>query len=104
MLAVPLIEALTFWILLRRPYVSGPEQISVSRATSITVSTVEIKDLQTAVEITKSNLDDEDKPLTTLASKLRYVPSLFKYMIPLALVYFLEYFINQGMVSANIHI
>lgn len=99
MLSVPVLEALVFWILLRSPSDTSIDHVSDSRATSITASTVEIKDVQTAVEITKNNLDDEDKPLTTFASKLRYVPSLFKYMVPLALVYLLEYFINQGLVS-----
>ncbi|GMS98609.1 hypothetical protein PENTCL1PPCAC_20784, partial [Pristionchus entomophagus] len=36
------------------------------------------------------------------AEKWRAVKPLFSYMIPLALVYFAEYFINQGLVSAFI--
>lgn len=32
--------------------------------------------------------------------KVMYLPSLFKYMVPITLVYFLEYFINQGLVSS----
>lgn len=45
----------------------------------------------------------DDVPLSaTKASfldKLRDVPPLLKYIVPLTLVYFFEYFINQGLVS-----
>lgn len=33
----------------------------------------------------------------TLREKIRLIPSLLKYMVPLTLVYFSEYFINQGL-------
>lgn len=103
MLVVPLIEAAAFWIILRTPH--KKDYTIDSRATSITASTAEIKDVQTvttAVSVSKSSdLDNMEKPLTGVASKLRYMPSLFKYMIPISLVYFLEYFINQGMVSEH---
>ena len=35
--------------------------------------------------------------------KLRSLPKLLKYMFPLASVYFLEYFINQGLVSIYLY-
>uniref|UniRef100_A0A0B6ZW08 Battenin n=2 Tax=Arion vulgaris TaxID=1028688 RepID=A0A0B6ZW08_9EUPU len=41
--------------------------------------------------------DEEKKMELTLHQKLILIPSLFKYMIPLVLVYFGEYFINQGL-------
>ncbi|CAL1536935.1 unnamed protein product [Lymnaea stagnalis] len=37
------------------------------------------------------------KIILTFKQKLFLIPSLFKYMIPLTLVYFGEYFINQGL-------
>lgn len=37
--------------------------------------------------------------LNTLRDKLRYIPKLMIYFVPLSLVYFFEYFINQGLVS-----
>lgn len=37
----------------------------------------------------------------SLKEKVSLVPGLFKYMLPLGMVYFLEYFINQGMVHVN---
>ena len=38
-------------------------------------------------------------PTLTVREKLSILPSLFKYMIPIGLVYIGEYFINQGLVS-----
>jgi battenin len=41
----------------------------------------------------------ESPPKLTILEKLRIIPSLLMYMIPLGLVYLFEYFINQGLVS-----
>jgi hypothetical protein len=41
----------------------------------------------------------ESPPTLTIAEKLRIIPSLLMYMVPLGLVYLFEYFINQGLVS-----
>lgn len=38
----------------------------------------------------------------SLSDKLSYIPALIKFMIPLGLVYFFEYLINQGLVSTKI--
>lgn len=35
--------------------------------------------------------------VTVRVSKYRLIPKLLKYMIPLMLVYFAQYFINQGL-------
>ncbi|RZC35953.1 CLN3 domain containing protein [Asbolus verrucosus] len=42
------------------------------------------------------NAEEIKNPKKALKKKIKQVPSLFKYMIPIGLVYFLEYFINQG--------
>jgi positive regulator of sigma E activity len=44
----------------------------------------------------------ESPPTLAIAEKLRIIPSLLVYMIPLGLVYLFEYFINQGLVSNTI--
>ncbi|XP_075161710.1 CLN3 lysosomal/endosomal transmembrane protein, battenin [Haematobia irritans] len=75
MLIFPFIEALSFWILLRRP---------------VTVLPV------THVDSTEELIVD-DKPLEGFKEKFSYIKQLVKYMVPLALVYFFEYFINQGL-------
>ncbi|TMW39863.1 hypothetical protein DOY81_015055 [Sarcophaga bullata] len=64
MLIFPFIEALAFWILLRKP--------SVLPVTS--------------VESTEELIVD-DKPLQGFKEKFMYIKHLVKYMVPLALVY-----------------
>lgn len=76
MLIFPAIEALAFWVLLRRPTI-----LPVLSAEST------------------EELIDDDKPLQGFKEKFFYIKNLIKYMVPLALVYFFEYFINQGLVS-----
>jgi battenin len=50
--------------------------------------------------ITEAETMTVESPQTlTIAEKLRIIPSLLVYMIPLGLVYLFEYFINQGLVS-----
>ncbi|XP_059160548.1 battenin-like [Physella acuta] len=41
--------------------------------------------------------EKQKKVALSFKQKLKLIPSLFKYMIPLTLVYFGEYFINQGL-------
>ncbi|XP_016982044.2 battenin [Drosophila rhopaloa] len=76
MLIFPVIEAFAFWLLLRRP------QVDI-----LPVTTVE----STEVLIT------DEKPLVGFKEKFFYIKHLIKYMLPLCLVYFFEYFINQGL-------
>lgn len=78
MLIFPAIEAFAFWLLLRRPQV-------------LPVTTVE----------STEELISDDKPLVGFKEKMSYIKHLFGYMLPLCLVYFFEYFINQGMVSED---
>lgn len=51
------------------------------------------------------NSGNDQIPLTftreTFRQKLSFVPKLIKYMIPIGLVYFFEYLINQGLVSTK---
>lgn len=83
MLIVPVFEGVTFWLLLRNPCTipninSEPQFMPVN------------SDPENAMEETDANI--------TFGEKIRYVPSLLKYMIPFFLVYLFEYFINQGLV------
>lgn len=77
MLCVPLLEGVAFWIFLRNPQCLPRNSSDVQH--------------------------DSDKFETfhtfTLGDKIRSLPRLLKYMIPLTSVFFLEYFINQGLVS-----
>ncbi|KAF2880872.1 hypothetical protein ILUMI_25299 [Ignelater luminosus] len=73
MLVVPLMMAISFWVILPSP----PR-------------------FETVPEI-KSGSSSIHGPRLTFKKKLSLIPGLLKYMIPLGLVYLFEYFINQGM-------
>lgn len=77
MLIVPLLQAITFWCILKHP-------------------------AHTGISITKNGVESQEQiikvPEKSVRDKVNLVPGLLKYMIPLGLVYFFEYFINQGLV------
>ncbi|KYN34697.1 Battenin [Trachymyrmex septentrionalis] len=76
MLIVPLLQAVTFWVILKHP-------------------------THIRIPITKNGIDSQEQiikiPEKTFRDKINLVPGLLKYMIPLGLVYLFEYFINQGL-------
>ncbi|KAJ9583397.1 hypothetical protein L9F63_022263, partial [Diploptera punctata] len=77
MLIVPLIMAVTFWLLLQSPDTdrSDTEQIEIPKSDTLVIPPREL----------------------TIREKLNAVPPLLSLMIPLGLVYLFEYFINQGL-------
>lgn len=76
MLVVPIIQGITFWLVLVHPP-------------------------QSSIPITKNGIDSQEHiievPRKSFKEKINLVPGLLKYMIPLGLVYLFEYFINQGL-------
>lgn len=82
---VPLFEAITFWALLRNPN-SIPKQNS------------EPKYRQTLADQENGTLMTKGTKLS-VGDKLRYMPSLMKYLVPFLLIFLFQYFINQGLVS-----
>lgn len=57
-------------------------------------------DIAHALEIQRIvNQMELSNPSETIKKKLRLIPGLMKYIVPFALVYIFEYFINQGTVS-----
>lgn len=86
MLVVPVLEGLTFWVLLRKPH---EEDQPVQTATGMSV--------YGSSAATFGDNEQNQKAFGDLKSKFKAIPLLFKYMIPLLLVYLLEYFINQGL-------
>lgn len=85
MLSIPLLEGAAFWVLLRNPN-TIPKRDSDPR-------------FRTSPDDQESGVACDKK--LTLGDKFRYIPTLLKYMIPLALVYLFEYFINQGLVRID---
>uniref|UniRef100_A0A182QYB2 Battenin n=1 Tax=Anopheles farauti TaxID=69004 RepID=A0A182QYB2_9DIPT len=83
MLVVPALEAAAFWLLLRHKDTDKPAELEAAN--------------EKVEEIDYSTLPEEERPLENWGQRIRYIPSLFIFMIPLILVYLLEYFINQGL-------
>ncbi|XP_058789347.1 battenin [Phymastichus coffea] len=75
MLVVPIAQALTFWLMLTHPEPT---------------MTLVVNGVGSQEQIIAA-------PKMTMRQKLALVPKLLTYMVPLGLVYFFEYFINQGL-------
>lgn len=77
MLIAPLLQAITFWCVLKHP-------------------------AHTGISITKNGTESQEQIIQisekSIRDKINLVPGLLKYMIPLGLVYLFGYFINQGLV------
>ncbi|XP_058130304.1 battenin isoform X1 [Anopheles coustani] len=83
MLVVPALEAAAFWLLLRHKDTDKPAEPEEAK--------------EKVEEIDYSTLPEDERPLENWSQRIRYIPSLFIFMIPLILVYLLEYYINQGL-------
>lgn len=90
MLFVPLIQFLTFFIVLREPHGLWTTLTTPSSSTSLID--------HTNTNTIQPEATDGHAPLT-FAQKIDYLPNLMKYVLPLFSVYVCEYFINQGLVS-----
>lgn len=88
MILVPSMELYTFYFILSKPVARSRTEIE-----------------QENRPLVGDDIEDnsEDPPLRTLSQKFAFIPKLMIYFVPLTLVYFFEYFINQGLVSWNWH-
>lgn len=101
MLIAPVLEGLAFWGILRHNnhiYVDENEGSASKRTSSVTNGGSSGQISEKSEDMEQSSTTGELEPLTGFKSKMRYVPKLLIYMVPLTLVYLLEYFINQGLV------
>lgn len=83
MILVPFLELYTFFLVLSKPNTSNQAGRVPENRRLIADATVETT---------------ADPPLVTLKQQFGYIPKLMIYFLPLSLVYFFEYFINQGLV------
>lgn len=85
MISVPIFEAIIFWGLLKHKkivtYMTDSKEAIVENET---------KDFE-------AQKNDLSSP--SIIDRIKHVPKLFKYMVPLFVIYFSQYFINQGLVS-----
>lgn len=91
LLVIPVTMALVFWLLLKHPVLKMEQDNGRGEPN------VESQISSTTINTTVA----DDVPLTTTSDtftmKLKAIPPLFSYMIPVGLVYLFEYFINQGL-------
>ncbi|XP_020911138.2 battenin isoform X3 [Exaiptasia diaphana] len=91
---VPFLMGVSFWYILEYP-----THLQNSWKSLYSPDYSDYHQEHTAI-ISESSREDHAEQTTesfTLVEKLAVVKSLLKYMVPLALVYFAEYFINQGL-------
>ncbi|KAF8790482.1 battenin-like isoform X2 [Argiope bruennichi] len=92
MLIAPVLTAVTFWILIVHP-------TSLKDGCRSCLCSSERKPILSGdIDLSSRDYASRSKSYT-LAKKLSLVKPLLKYMIPLGLVYFAEYFINQGLME-----
>uniref|UniRef100_A0A0R3RIG4 Battenin n=1 Tax=Elaeophora elaphi TaxID=1147741 RepID=A0A0R3RIG4_9BILA len=107
MLIVPFTSAFTYWKLLLLP--GSIHRVSLCRPSTYLVTHATLgrrrSDISSGDEAAQliSSYDDSDASIIEQQSfkdKLLIVkPLVLKYMLPLAMVYFAEYFINQGLLE-----
>lgn len=103
MLFIPILEAVTFWILLRTPTnCDETKQFSETKPdTKITNDLFSIELGQLArIKISDGSSSNEVEKLSGIKKKLEHIPSLFKFMVPLMLVFIFEYSMVSGLVSS----
>lgn len=81
MIFVPLIELMVYGLMLSPPIVSNRNE-EVDRETEPLIN----------------NEEESENREISMREKIAYIPKLMIFFIPLALVYFFEYFVNQGLV------
>lgn len=104
MISVPILQLCVFWIVLRKPVcLNSPEPTANG---NIDIALQGAQENLRKKSLTSMKLEDEqlnkladgEQPLEGIKEKLKYMPSLLKYITPLVLVFLLEYLINSGLV------
>lgn len=107
MLIVPALEAVVFYFLLRNPKRTSPGR-HPDMSTSPSTATIEESLINSTSALYRNHVPTQELPspvvmqqdlLLGVRAKVKYIPKLFKYILPLFTVYLCEYFINQGLVS-----
>ncbi|VDL72354.1 unnamed protein product [Nippostrongylus brasiliensis] len=119
MLIIPLIFAYTFWFVLELPQTVHKVNVCDPKTYVVRYRNANVPRTRRASELSETSGSDIERPLLNgddeddddargsrpprrrggLFSKFMTITPLFKYMIPLIVVYFAEYFINQGLLE-----
>lgn len=89
-LIIPLIEAATFWFLLRTPSTDDTKTVT----STITIATIESNNC------TPSCATCSEEKFSGFKAKFKFLPSLFTYIGPLVVVFIFEYICVSGFVSS----
>lgn len=107
MLIVPALEAIVFYCLLRNPKRNAPGR-HPDMSPCPSSATIEENLINSSTALYRNHMPPpelpapvvlQQHPLLGVTAKVKYIPKLFKYLLPLFTVYLCEYFINQGLVS-----
>ncbi|GFQ90936.1 battenin [Trichonephila clavata] len=92
MLVTPVLTAITFWIIIDHP------SSMKSNCRSCLCNSEKKPFLSGDIDLSLNEYTTKSKTYT-FREKITLIKPLLKYMIPLGLVYFAEYFINQGLME-----
>lgn len=93
LLIIPILEALTFWMLLRLP----KSKTETPNTRDIEVATIEVN-----CEPNECALPKIEIKLSGVQAKLQCLPSLVTFICPLVLVFIFEYICVSGLVSYSV--
>ncbi|CAH0777583.1 unnamed protein product [Bemisia tabaci] len=98
LISVPVLMAIAFWIILDRPNISGSSSTSASAQSGESSESYQNSGRKIEEDANSSAyLVPTARSTHTFSERLSIMPKLVKYMVPLGLVYFFEYLINQGL-------
>ncbi|XP_075219496.1 CLN3 lysosomal/endosomal transmembrane protein, battenin isoform X2 [Lycorma delicatula] len=86
--SIPVLMAFSFWFILKHPKLNEDRLFCTDTNSLPGCSSTEQKECE---EVPLHTTND------SFIEKLMYIPQLLRFMIPIGLVYFFEYFINQGL-------
>lgn len=104
MVFVPTLQCCVFWFLLRSPQHGEFAQPDANSTVDIVLyepTDNQRKKSSVGVKLdaeSNERIDDFERPLEGIKDKLKYMPSLLKYILPLIMVFLFEYIINSGLV------
>lgn len=106
MLVVPTCEAFAFWVILRKPRKSRESTEETADCSLAVIDLNDVRRLSKSLvkfdgDIEYNQLAKDDTELNGFKEKIYYMPSLFKFIVPLILVFLFEYIINSGLVSVS---
>lgn len=124
LIAVPCLEILVFWVLLRHHHKKdnlisdkrnsankngvNNEAFTIDPETTAdgklgenrVVQLVSTSNIPETIKDLEKNSQDDSSNFVSVRDKLKYLPHLIRlYMAPLLFIYFAQYFINQGLVG-----